>query len=117
MLKEQPGELNRKLKRMQSSRDNLKENNKEKSQQNKKLRDRNVEINESRDMWRSRCQKLEKELERQKEELKLQIEAANKVIEEEKIHVGKERERTNLLQAEVEEVKKKFKILKALSQK
>jgi len=44
MLKERPGDLNSKLKRMQSSRDNLKENNREKTLQNKKLRDRNIEI-------------------------------------------------------------------------
>lgn len=117
MLKELPGELNRKLKRMQSSRDNLKENNKEKAEQNKKLRDRNIEIIESRDMWRSRCQEVEKKLEYQKEELKLQIETANKAIDREKIHAEKERERADLLQFEIEEVKKKYKILTAKFQK
>ena len=107
MLKERPGDLNSKLKRMQSSRDNLKENNREKTLQNKKLRDRNIEITESRDMWRSRSQELKKELESKQEEFAVQIHAANKVIEEEKKRVEKERERADQLLAEIEVIKKK----------
>jgi chromosome segregation ATPase len=117
MLKELPGELNRKLKRMQSSRDNLKADNKEKAGKNKKLRDRNVELTESRDKWKSRCQNLEKTLGHQKDDFQLQLKAADKAIAEEKLHAEKERERADRLQVEVEEVKKKYKTLKALFQK
>ena len=120
MLKEMPGELNKKLKRMQTSRDNLKDNVRERAQQNKKLLDRNVEIIESRDMWKSRCQKLERELKCKVEELKQQIEIVNQVnevanevreaankAEEERRRAEKERERADLLQAELEGFKKK----------
>ena len=113
MLKELPGKINRKLKRMVSSRDNLKECNREKAQQNKALRDRNVEIAESRDLWKSRCRELERTLECQKEELRLQIEIASQAIEAEKIDKKKEHERAELLQAEIEDIKKKIKIWKA----
>ena len=113
MLKEQPGELNRKLKRMQSSRDNLKECNREKTLQNKRLRDRNVEITDNRDKWKSRCRELEEDLVRQREELRLQIEAVNQAIEQEKIHRDREHERAELLQEEIEALKKKLKSLNA----
>lgn len=117
MLKEKPGEINRKYKRMQASRDNLKETNQEKAQQNKKLRDRNVELTESRDMWKSRSLQLEKTLECQKEELKLQIEIANKTAEEERMRGEKGRERVGQLETELEEAKKKFMILQDRFQK
>lgn len=106
MLKERPYELNQKLKRVQASRDDLKTTNREKTLQNKKLRDRNVEITQSRDMWKSRNKELEKALENQKEDLARQIEAANKAIEEEKRRTEKERERADLLQVEIEDIKK-----------
>lgn len=117
MLKERPGELNRKLKRIQSSRDNLKEDNKEKAEKNKKLRDRNAELTENRDKWKSRCQVIEKALERQKDDFQLQIKAASEAVEEEKKRAEKERERADLLQVEVENEKKKYKTLKAWFQK
>jgi DNA repair exonuclease SbcCD ATPase subunit len=107
MLKERPYELNQKLKRVQASRDDLKSNNREKSLQNKKLRDRNAEITQSRDMWKSRNKELEKALERHKEDLILQIETTNKAIEEERKRTEKERERADFLQAEIEDIKKK----------
>lgn len=107
MLKERPGELNRKFKRMQSSRDNLKEHNREKSLQNKKLRDRSTEITENRDMWKSRSKELERKLESQQEELMQQIHIANKATEEEKRRADKERERADQLLAEIEDIKKK----------
>lgn len=69
MLKERPYELNQKLKRVQASRDKLKANNREKVLQSKALRDRNAEITQSRDMWRSRSKNLEKALADQKEDL------------------------------------------------
>jgi hypothetical protein len=113
MLKELPGELNRKLKRMQFSRDNLKECNREKTQQNKRLRDRNVELTENRDKWKSHCRELEEEFKCQREELRLQIESANQAIEQEKIQKDREHKRAELLQAEIEELKKKLKSLNA----
>jgi hypothetical protein len=107
MLKERPYELNQKLKRVQSSRNNLKASNREKTLQNKTLRDRNTEITQSRDIWRSRSKELEKALENQKEDLIRQIEAANETIENEKRRAEKERERADLLQIEIENIKKK----------
>ena len=112
MLQELPRELNRKLKRMRDSRDNLKAGSREKMLQNKKLRDRNVEIAQSRDMWRARTQALEKALEEQQEELKRQLRAAQRATEEEKMRADMERKRADLLQATLEDVKKKAKILK-----
>jgi len=108
MLKERPYELNQKLKRIQASRDNLKENNREKMLQNKTIRDRNAEIAQSRDMWKSRSKDLVKVLVDQKEELTCKIEAANKAMEDEK-----KRERADILQEEIEKIKKKVTILKA----
>jgi hypothetical protein len=113
MLKERPYQLNQKLKRVQASRDNMKASNREKMYQNKALRDRNVEITQSRDMWRSRSLELEKVLANQREDLERQIETAKKAIEDEKMRVEKERERADLLQVELEDIKKKIKTLKA----
>jgi len=107
MLKERPYELNQKLKRIQASRDNLKANNREKVLQNKKLRDRNVEITESRDMWRSRTKELEKALDDQRRDLTTQIQAANEKIEEEKQRVENEKKQADFLRVEIEEIKKK----------
>lgn len=107
MLQERPYQLNQKLKRMQTSRDNLKSNNREKVAENKALRDRNKELTESRDFWRSKSKDLKKMLANQKEELTNQIEAANKVAEIEKKRLEEERERADLLQREIEAIKKK----------
>jgi regulator of replication initiation timing len=114
MLKERPYELSQKLKRMRASRDNLKESNQHKMLQNKKLRDRSAEIAQSKEMWKSRSKEFEKALADQRDTLAAQIEAAYQTAEDEKSRANRERERANLLEVELEEVKKKHKILKAL---
>jgi hypothetical protein len=103
MDKERPTELNKKLKRLRKSRDNLKLNNREKNLINQKLRDRNVEITESRDQWKMRS----KELIEQKKDLEQQVLIAQKEIEQERMKAERERERADKLQAEIEAVLKK----------
>lgn len=112
MLKETPYQLNQKLKRMKASRDNLKESNRDKMYKNKELRDRNVEITQNRDKWKARSKELEKTLADQKEALERQIETACKAAAEEKSRAENERERADLLQVEVENIKKKLKTSK-----
>lgn len=103
MRKERPCELNQKLKRLRTSRDELKLNNREKTQRNKKLRDRNVEIADSRDQWKAR----HKEVHRQKEDLEQQMQVATEEIERERMRANIERERADKLQAEIESILKK----------
>jgi hypothetical protein len=81
--------------------------------QNKKLRDRSAEIAQSKDVWKSRSKEFEKALADQKEILTAQIEVAYQAVENEKRRADREHERANLLQVELEEVKKKHKILRA----
>jgi len=57
--------------------------------------------------WKSRNKDLNRTLEDQKEELIRQIEAANKAVKAETQRAEKERERADLLQAEIEQIKKK----------
>lgn len=95
-MKERPCDLNQKNKRLRDSRDTLKLKNREKSQDNKRLRDRNVEITENRDLWKTRSKELERQLHAAKEETEL-----------ERIRVKEERERADRLQAELETIWKK----------
>ncbi len=103
MNKERPGELNQKIKRLQGSRDGLKLKNREKAKQNKKLRDRNVEITENRDQWRNRS----KELICQKEDLERQVEVAKEETKRERLRADEERKRADKLQTEIEIILKK----------
>lgn len=103
MNKERPGELKQKIKRLKTSRDELKLNTREKALQNKKLRDRNVEITENRDQWKARS----KELDRQKGDLEQQILAAKEETERERIRANEERKRADKLQADIETFLKK----------
>lgn len=103
MNKERPGELNQKIKRLKTSRDELKLNNREKAQRNKKLRDRNVEITENRDRWKAHS----KELIHQKEDLERQIQAAKDETKRERMRADEERKRADRLQAEIEAILKK----------
>lgn len=104
MNKERPTELNKKIKRLRTSRDGLKLNNREKNLINQKLRDRNVEITESRNLWKKRNKELRKEFDREKEELEQRTQAAREDLERERIRADKERERANKLQNEIEAV-------------
>ena len=101
--KDRPCELNQKLKRARKSRATLKINNRKKSEMNKKLRDRNVEIIESRDQWRARSQ----ELDRQKEDLERKVQAAKEEVECERIRADEAHKRAENLQAEIETILKK----------
>jgi len=111
MLKERPYELNQKLKRMQASRDRLTDSNREKMPQNKKLRDRGVELTQSRDMWRARTQELEKAIRAAQQDCEHQVEVARQLAEKETILAEKERARADRLQKELEDIKK-LRILK-----
>jgi uncharacterized coiled-coil DUF342 family protein len=103
MNKERPGELNQKIKRLQKSRDGLKLKSREKAEQNKKLRDRNVEIAQNRDQWRNHSN----ELLRHKEDLEKQIEALKTETERERMRADEERKRSDKLQTELEMIWKK----------
>jgi hypothetical protein len=102
-MKERPCDLNQKNKRLQKSRDTLKLKNREKYLDNKKLRDRNVEITENRDEWKA----YSKELASQKEGLEQQLHVSREEIERERIRTKEERERADQLQAELETILKK----------
>jgi len=100
MNKNRPTELNKRIKRLEISRNGLKINNREKNLINQKLRDRNVEITESRDKWKIR----HKELKREKEELEQLFQGAQEEIERQRIRADAERDRADKLQAEIEMV-------------
>ena len=104
MSKERPTELHKKIKRLKESRDGLKLNIREKSLMTQKLRDRNTEIIESRDLQRSHNKELRKELSRQKEDLEQQAQAAREEAERERIRADRERERADKLQIEIEAI-------------
>ena len=102
-MKQRPCDLNQQLKRSQASRDGLKLNNRKKALVNKKLQDRNVELTENRDHWKTRS----KELVHQKDELEQQLQAAKEEIERERLRVNTERARADQLQAEIDSIWKK----------
>lgn len=104
MNKERPTELNKKIKRLRTSRDGLKLKNREKNLINQKLRDRNVEITKSRDLWKKRNKELRKEFDCEKEELERRAQTALDELEHECIRADKERERADKLQNEIEAV-------------
>jgi len=91
--KARPGDLRQQMNRVRSSRDNLKSINREKAAINKKLRDRSVELAESRAQWKARSTELDRQLQASQEE------AAR-----ERMRADKERERADKLQAEIETV-------------
>ena len=100
--KARPGDLRRQMNRVRKSRDNLKNINREKAAINKKLKDRNVELAENRNQWKSRSKELDRQLQDAQEE-----------IEREQMRAAKERERVDQLQAEIEAVRlKKIESLK-----
>lgn len=104
MSKERPTELHKKIKRLKESRDGLKLNIREKSLMTQRLRDRNAEIIESRDLQRSHNKELRKEFDRQREDLEQQAQAAREEAERERIRADRECERANKLQIEIEAI-------------
>ncbi len=91
-----PGDLRQQMNRVRNSRDNLKNINREKAATNKKLKDRNVELAENRDQWKSRSKELD-----------CQLQAAQEEIERERMRADKERERVGQLQTEIETMREK----------
>lgn len=59
---ERPGDLRQEVKRVRTSRNHLKDVCRDKAAMNKKLRDRNVELTENRNKWKSRGKELEHQL-------------------------------------------------------
>ena len=96
--------VNKKIKRLRESRDGLKLNIREKSLMTQRLRDRNAEIIESRDLQRTHNKELRKEFDRQREDLEQQAQAAREEADRERIRADRECERANKLQIEVEEI-------------
>lgn len=101
--KERPSDIKRKITRLQDSRDGLKENNRKKNLLNKKLRDRNVEIEECRDLWK----KQSKELKIRQGALEEKLLAVQKETERERMRADSERDRADKLQLEVENIRGK----------
>ncbi len=91
--KARPGDLRQQMTRVKNSRDNLKNINREKALMNKKLRDRSVELVESREQWKSRSKELDR-----------QLQAVQEEAERERIRADKECERADKLQSEIEAV-------------
>jgi gas vesicle protein len=91
--KARPGELRQQINRVRDSRDNLKSINREKAVTNKKLRDRSVELAESREQWKARSKELDRNLQ-----------AAQEEIGRERMRADKECERADTLQSEIEAV-------------
>jgi chromosome segregation ATPase len=102
--KQRPGDLMKKIKRLKASRDELKNRGREKNLLNQTLRDRGVEIKESRDLWRAKS----KELGHQNNDLQRQLDVARKEL-------AKERERANQLQKEIEEIREKKRRIGAIN--
>jgi hypothetical protein len=94
--KARPGDLRQQLTRVRNSRANLKSINREKAVVNKKLRDRNVELAESRDQWKTRSKELDRKLQAAQEETEL-----------ERMRADKEHKRADKFQAEIEAVRGK----------
>ena len=91
-----PCDLRQQMKRLCYSRDNLKSDKRETASKNKKLRDRNVELIENRDHWKTHSKKLDRQLQTAQEE-----------IERERMRADRERDRADQLKAEVELVRGK----------
>lgn len=107
MEKQRPTELNKKIKRLKSSRDNLKDLNREKTLYNKKLRDRNVEITASRDYWRKHCEAECREHERVQNEFREKLNTSQAELELERTRANLERDRAEELEKEIERIRGK----------
>ena len=81
---------------MRIARNHLKDVCREKTAMNKKIRDRNVELSESRDKWKNKSKELENQLRATQEEMG-----------RERIRADQERERADKLQGEIETILKK----------
>lgn len=105
MEKQRPTELNKKIKRLRSSRDSLKDLNRQKTLNNKKLRDRTVEITTSRDYWKEQCQEECKEHELVQRELREKLNVSQAELESERTRANLERERAEKLEKEIERIR------------
>jgi len=91
--KSRPCDLRQQMNRMRTSRDNLKNINREKALANKKIRDRNAEFAENRDKWKAHSKELDR-----------QLQAAQEEIERERLRADKECERADKFQSEIETI-------------
>ena len=96
---ERPRDLRKKISRLKESRDSLKDKSREKAQDIKRLGGKIDDLNESRDMWRTRWGK---EAHRAAE-----LEEHNKTLEE---ALNAKNQLTQQLQAEIDILKKKARI-------
>lgn len=90
---ERPGDLRQEINRVRTSRNHLKDVCRDKTTMNKKLRDRNVELTENCDKWKTKSKELEQQLKTAQEE-----------VEHERMRADQERERADKLQTEIEMV-------------
>jgi hypothetical protein len=107
MEKQRPTELNKKIKRLRSSRDTLKDLNREKTLYNKKLRDRSVEITTSRDYWKKQCEEECRERKLVQGDLREKLNASQAELELERARADLERERAEKLEKEIEKIREK----------
>ena len=107
MERQRPTELNKKIKQLLSSRDNLKGVGRQKTVCSKKLRDRNVEITTSRNYWKKQCKDLHKAHQVEQKEFSEKLNASKIELELEHGRANLERERAEKLEAEIEKIRKK----------
>jgi len=91
--KERPCDIRQQMNRIRTSRDNLKNMNREKALVSKKLRIRNAELIENRDRWKARTK-----------ELGHQLRIAEEEIRQERLRADRESKRADSLQNEIEKV-------------
>ena len=102
---ETPRDLRKKNKRIQESRDSLKEKNKEKSADLKKLRNTIDDLKESRDSWRAQYEQSSAN----NIKLKTDIKDQSNLLKESKRKIAEKDNQLLDLQKKCEELKKKMK--------
>lgn len=111
MKKELPSDFRKKISRLHKAKENIKDKSCEKTKQNKALRDRNVEIQQSRDLWRSKWEENKKEYDALAKRLKVLQKERDRDEEQSRKQAKKDLEYTEQLQKELEELRKKTKKL------
>ena len=107
MKKELPSDFRKKISRLHKAKENIKDKSCEKTKQNKALRDRNVEIQQSRDLWRSKWEEKKKENDKLTKKLEAAQKERDRVKEQARKQAEKDLEYTEQLQKELEELRKK----------
>lgn len=107
MHMERPTELNKKIKRLRESRDNLKCNNREKNLLNQKLRDGKAVVAASRDRWKHCSKELRKENNRLKTDFEKQLADVQEAVLRERMRADREQARAEQLQCEITSIREK----------